>query len=432
MLNFRRFWRSLPLPNLLKRFFLPLLLIGLVMPLVTVLIGANGLPVRAQQQTAPANRSEIRGVWMTNVDSTVLFDRTRLNNAVQELAQLNINTLYPVVWNWGYTTYPSTAAQVALGANVDPRPFSLEGRDALAEIIQAGHQRGMAVIPWFEFGFMTPSDSALAMRHPDWLTKRQDNVTTDACKCSSDDPYVWMEGIHPRVWLNPFKPEVQQFILNMILELVTRYDVDGIQFDDHFGLPVEFGYDPYTLQLYRQANPGKPFPPTPTDPTWMRWRADRMTDFLKRVFQEIKSRKQQVIISLSPNNYSFSYNHSLQDWRTWERLGLIEELILQVYRDSSTAFLNELNMPEVQAARRHIPTAVGVLTGLKRRSVPIKQVQEQVQLIRNQNFAGVSFFFYETMWNLTAEPTNTRKTGFKAIFPTAAVRPNVTKGWRPV
>ena len=57
-----------------------------------------------------ANRSEIRGVWITNIDSDVLFDRTRLSNSISQLQKLNFNTLYPVVWNWGYSLYPSKIA----------------------------------------------------------------------------------------------------------------------------------------------------------------------------------------------------------------------------------------------------------------------------------------------------------------------------------
>jgi uncharacterized lipoprotein YddW (UPF0748 family) len=56
------------------------------------------------------------------------------------------------------------------------------------------------------------------------------------------------------VWLNPFKPEVQQFINNLVAEIAVRYDIDGIQFDDHTALPSDFGYDPYTLVAIPAGN----------------------------------------------------------------------------------------------------------------------------------------------------------------------------------
>jgi uncharacterized lipoprotein YddW (UPF0748 family) len=117
----------------------------------------------------------------------------------------------------------------------------------LKEMIQQGHQKGMRVIPWFEFGLMAPADSELAKRHPDWLTNRR-----DGSKIKKDDPN---NPIHDRVLLNPFKPEVQQFIKDLVVEVVSNYDVDGIQLDDHFGLPSDFGYDDFTVQLYKKEHP---------------------------------------------------------------------------------------------------------------------------------------------------------------------------------
>jgi uncharacterized lipoprotein YddW (UPF0748 family) len=369
----------------------------LVLTCGIVLLSSSIRPIIA----APA---EIRGVWLTNVDSNVLFKRDRIDNAIAELARLKFNQIYPVVWNWGYTTYPSAIAQRTIGSAVDPRPDSLQNRDALAEIIQSSHAKGVKVMPWFEFGFMVPEDSGLAMRRSDWLTLKQDGSK------------VWMEGIYPRVWLNPLRPEVQQFIRDLVLEVVTKYDVDGIQFDDHFGLPFEFGYDAFTVNLYKKENQGKLPPTNPKDPAWIKWRADKITEFTRQLFRDVKAQKSNVVFALSPNNYDFSINHSLQDWRRWEREGLVEELALQVYRDSLTSFQNELDRPEVKAARQHIPVSVGILSGLRAKPIPMSQIKTQVKLVRDRKFAGVSFFFYETLWNLTNETVDQRKTGFQELF----------------
>ncbi|MGL5509958.1 MAG: glycoside hydrolase family 10 protein, partial [Microcoleaceae cyanobacterium] len=174
--------------------------------------------------------SEIRGVWLTNVDSDVLFSSANTKQAVDRLASMNFNTLYPTVWQGGYTLYPSKVAEKTFGVKRDPTP-GLQKRDMLEEIIKEGHAKGLKVIPWFEFGFMAPANSELARQHPDWLTKQRNGEL------------VKMEGIEPRVWLNPLHPEVQKFIIDLIVEIVSNYDVDGIQFDDHFGLPAEYGYD---------------------------------------------------------------------------------------------------------------------------------------------------------------------------------------------
>jgi uncharacterized lipoprotein YddW (UPF0748 family) len=369
---------------------------------------------------ATGSRQEIRGVWLTNIDSDVLYSRDRLKDAIQELARLKFNTLYPAIWTWGYTLYNSPTAAKAFGTAIEPESplpptYRLDGRDILAETIELGHQQGMAVIPWFEFGFMTTADSELARRHPDWLTTKQDGSR------------IWREGKYDRVWLNPFHPDAQQFILDLLTEIVSNYNVDGIQLDDHFGLPFEFGYDAFTTKLYQQEHQNRLPPTDPKDAEWTRWRADKITDFLTRAFKTIKARKENVLIALSPNSQKFSYEHSLADWQTWERQGLVEEIVLQVYRNSLDSFKSELDQPEVVAAKNHIPVGIGILSGLKDRSVPMSQIQEQVQAARDRKFAGVSFFFYETLWNLSGEPANDRKTVLQKLFATPVQRPSVLK-----
>ncbi len=361
-----------------------------------------------QAQTNPKSeiKSEIRGVWMTNVDSHVLFDRSQLTNAIQTLSQLNFNTIYPAVWNWGYTQYPSPIMQREIGAAIDPRPAGLQGRDPLAELVQQGHAKKLAIIPWFEFGFMVPEDSAIAQRHPEWLTRKQNGEE------------FWLEGRWSRVWLNPFKPEVQQFILNLVMELTSQYDIDGIQFDDHFGLPSEFGYDDFTVQLYKKEHQGNPPPTDSQNAEWKQWRANKITTFLTQVFRSVKAKKKHVLIGLSPNNYNFAYHRSLQDWKNWDQRGLIEELMPQIYRDSLSSFTTEMRLPENLAARQHIPTGIGILTGLKDKPVSSAQIREQVQAVRQQGFSGVSFFFYETLWNMTKERPIDRQVLFKSLFPT--------------
>jgi uncharacterized lipoprotein YddW (UPF0748 family) len=282
----------------------------------------------------------------------------------------------------------------------------------LKEVIDQGHQKGMRVIPWFEFGFMTPSYSELAKRHPDWLTNRRDGTTVD--KDESGDP------IKDVVWLNPFKPDVQQFIQDLAVEVVSNYNVDGIQFDDHLGLPSEFGYDDFTVQLYKQEHQGKAPPVDPQDAEWVRWRANKITDFMKRVFRAIKDRKEKVTVSISPNPQRFSYEYFLADWANWERLGLVEELIVQIYRDDFNVFISELEQPEVKLARSHIPVGIGILTGLKDKRVSLSQIQKQVEAVRSRGFAGVSFFYYETLWKNAAEPSDQRQSAFRLLFPMPA------------
>jgi uncharacterized lipoprotein YddW (UPF0748 family) len=372
--------------------------------------------ISAQPAASAQTQSELRGVWLTNVDSDVLFARDRLALALHDLAALNFNTVYPTVWNWGYTLFPSGVAQLRTGERQGLYPDleqqgrnqNLEAaqgdRDMLAEVVELAHQEGLNVIPWFEFGLMAPADSELARRHPDWITQRRNGTQ------------VVMEGSHPRIWLNPFHSEVQTFLMSLIDEVLTQYEVEGIQLDDHFGLPVELGYDPYTVSLYQQDHQGQLPPTDPHDEAWMQWRAYKLTQVMTRIAEAVKARQPNAIVSLSPNPQEFAYDTFLQDWGAWVRNGAVDQLVVQVYRDNQDRFLMELNHPAIKAAQRQIPVGIGILTGLKHRSVSLDNIQQQVQMVREHGLGGVSFFFYETLWTSKTETPHQRRAGLQRLF----------------
>ncbi|MGB5967330.1 MAG: glycoside hydrolase family 10 protein [Spirulinaceae cyanobacterium] len=370
-----------------------LFILGLVITIVT----------RPPEILAP--QRELRGVWLTNIDSEVLFSARKLRQSLKRLARLNFNTVYPTVWTRGHTLYPSKVAESVLGISLDPEP-GLQKRDILEEIVEQGHREGLTVIPWFEFGFVVPSDSPIIQLHPDWLTNRQDGGQT-----------VYRKG-QEIVWLNPFHPQVQQFMTVIFAEIVANYDIDGIQFDDNFGVPVDMGYDPYTLALYRSQHQGNSPPANFRDPEWMRWRSNQLTELVTQLFHTIKALKPKCLIGLSPNSQHYSYNNYLQDWQTWQERGLIDELILQVYWDDLERFRAELQLPEVKAASQKIPVGIGILTGLKKRFVPMSQVQAQVKIVRQEDLAGVAFFFYETLAG--------RDRQLKELFANPATRPGAS------
>jgi uncharacterized lipoprotein YddW (UPF0748 family) len=407
-----------------KSWFALLIIIGLTLSLIAPTISlSQSLPTKPLR--------EIRGVWITNVDSDVLFTKNRLATAIKDLRDLNFNTIYPVVWNWGYTTYPSKVAKRVVGSSFMPKKSAgilinrtltategFEGRDMLQEAVVEGHKQGLAVIPWFEFGLMVPATadpagSDLAKLHADWLTTKRDGNTN------------WKEGKDPRVWLNPFRPDVQKFIIELVVEVVKKYDVDGIQFDDHFGLPSEFGYDTFTVDLYKKDHQGKLPPQDPKNEEWVNWRSDKITAFMRDLFTAIKATNPKAIVSISPNPQGFAKSFFLQDWAKWERQGLVEELIVQVYRDKLATFVNELNQPALKLASQHIPVGIGILTGVKPKPVPMKQIQAQIEAVRKQGLSGVSFFFYETLWKLTGESAVSRKNGFKQVFARSVARQSI-------
>ncbi len=379
-----------------RRWVLSWLALGMAIALV---ISGVGRAVAQEPVT------ELRGIWLTNIDSEVLFSSRNVVGGLQRLHRLNFNTLYPTVWNGGYTQYPSPTALATFGVEQDPYP-GFAGRDMLGEMVVEGHRQGMAVIPWFEFGLMMPAESELVKQHPDWVTAKSDGDST------------WMEGGRiPRVWLSPSHPEVQDFIVNLVTETVRRYRVDGIQLDDHFGIPVAYGYDPIMIARYQADHDGAAPPDDVRDTEWVRWRANEVTQLMRRLVQEVKAINPDCVISLSPNPRLFSYAEYLQDWGTWERRGLIDELIVQIYRRDLERFEFEIDRADVQTAKEFLPVSIGILAGLKDNITDMSLINEQVKAVRDRGYAGVAFFFYETLGN--------RDSLFRGLFPTPARRPNL-------
>ncbi|PZO43850.1 MAG: hypothetical protein DCF19_04270 [Pseudanabaena frigida] len=355
----------------------------------------------------PTNNNELRGIWLTNVDSDVLLSTQNLQQAIKRLKRLKFNTLYPTVWNGGYTLYPSQVAQKTFGADIDPTP-EFKSRDMLAETIELGHDQNFAVIPWFEYGLMTEEGSELMRQHPDWVTNRLDGSQ------------VFLHGEydeHRLVWLNPARPEVQKFLTDLIVEVVTKYNVDGIQLDDHFGMPSELGYDDYTIALYKKEHFGKLPPEDFKDPSWMQWRSKYLTILMSKISRAVKAVKPNCLVSLSPNPKEFSFSKYLQDWYSWVYLGYVDELIVQVYRDNIENYQIELQRPEWQEIRHKIPVAVGILTGLRIQNVDMRQIKGQVKIARELSFDGFSFFFYGTLGN--------RDSSFESLLFTPAARPDL-------
>ncbi|MGC7486756.1 hypothetical protein, partial [Pandoraea pneumonica] len=61
------------------------------------------------------------------------------------------------------------------------------------------------------------------------------------------------------------------------------------------------------------------------------------------------------------------------------------------------------------------------ITGLRTRPVSIRQIQSQVRAAKQRGL-GVSFFYYESLWDHSSESVAQRQAGFQALFPSLALR----------
>jgi uncharacterized lipoprotein YddW (UPF0748 family) len=187
------------------------------------------------ERLASVTSSQPLGVWLTNSPSPLYYDRNRLQQAVKELKAAGFTTLYPNVWSRGTTFHqsqfaPLEPALTAAGVNLDP----------ICTLSREAHARDMKVIPWFEYGLMEPAGSAVVRDQLDWVLQK-----------ANGSPITVLHG-KEMVWLNPAHPQVRERFIGLVVEVMKRCRLDGLQLDDHFAWPVELGYDPYTSELYRQ------------------------------------------------------------------------------------------------------------------------------------------------------------------------------------
>ncbi|MEQ8836398.1 MAG: family 10 glycosylhydrolase, partial [Lacipirellulaceae bacterium] len=219
----------------------------------------------------------VRGVWVANVASGVLSSPESIRQFVSQAKRCGLNTLYVVVWNRGATTYPSAVMQREVGKACDPRYADF---DVLKEFVSTAHAEEMRVIAWFEFGFSCsyrkPDGGLLIRKHPDWAAK------------DSSGKLVTKNGFQ---WMNAFRPEVQDFLLSLIHEVLENYEVDGIQGDDRLpACPSTSGYDAWTVELYQNDHEGASPPEDPLDPDWVTWRANLLNRFMERLHHETKAK----------------------------------------------------------------------------------------------------------------------------------------------
>jgi uncharacterized lipoprotein YddW (UPF0748 family) len=152
----------------------------------------------------------------------------------------------------------------AIGKPPEPR------YDPLAFAVKEAHARGLELHAWFN-PYRARHPSAKSPAPDDHITKRRPDLAK---------PY----GTH--YWMNPTNKEVQDHSIAVFLDVVRRYDIDGIHIDDYF-YPYKERKDGKTIEF-------------PDDDTWAAyrksggklsrddWRRDAVNQFIRRMYVEVK------------------------------------------------------------------------------------------------------------------------------------------------
>ena len=326
----------------------------------------------------------IKGVWVTNVASSALNSLDNIKETVQICKKSGITDIFVVVWNKGRTLYPSEIMKTEFGI---PIMESFAGRDPLLEMITEGHKAGLKIHAWFEYGFAASNGQnggVILAKYPKWKAiDKAGNLVV------SSSGFEWMNGINP---------EVQNFMKSLFLEVVTKYDIDGVQGDDRLpGMPSIGGYDDYTVQLYKNENNGQAPPLNEKDAAWLTWRANKLTAFLGNLYAAVKAVKPTVLVTMAPSIHPWAKENYLQDWPTWLDKGYCDFVIPQVYRYNITDYKATLTsqLSYISNPANRTKFFPGVLLQVGTFNPTLEYLEAMISENRNYNVKGEVFFFYE-------------------------------------
>jgi len=352
----------------------------------------------AQALVDVSHQRELRGVWVATVGNIDFPSKQGLGAAAQKaeltaildvLAVAGLNAIFFQVRPESDALYSSTLepwSRYLTGTQgKDP------GYDPLAFAIKEAHARGIEVHAWLNPYRAKASLSSTAVAPHVSITLSQ---------------YAYPYGSY--LWMDPGAKAVEDHVVQVVLDIVKRYDVDGIHFDDYF-YPYPDGTtfpDAKTYAAY-QAGGG----------TMSRadWRRDNVNRLVKRLGQEIPKVKAHVRFGISPFGiYRPGYPPGISgldqyaeiyaDPPLWKKQGWVDYLAPQLYWPSTQtaqAYGPLIEWWSKQPAADRYTFAGNYLSKLGSSSAwSVEEFRTQVALSRGQrqhNSLGNIFFSYKPL-----------------------------------
>ncbi|MCA6937335.1 glycoside hydrolase family 10 protein [Pectobacterium versatile] len=309
---------------------------SLVTPLPSV---KQPLPTQSQQSKEP-----MRGVWLATVSrldwppvasvnaSNPAIRMTQQQDALKgkldKLKSLGINTVFFQVKPDGTALWPSKILPWSdmLTGNIGEDP----GYDPLQFMLDEAHKRGMKVHAWFN-----PYRVSV---------NTKPSTVTELNRTLSQNPasvFVlhrdWIRTAGDRFVLDPGIPEARNWITSIVAEVVARYPIDGVQFDDYF----------YAESFGSMLNDGETFKKQGQGfGSKADWRRHNTQLLIEQVSRTIKQLKPEVEFGVSPagvwRNRSHdaagsdtrgaaAYDEAYADTRQWVQKGLLDYIAPQIY-----------------------------------------------------------------------------------------------------
>jgi uncharacterized lipoprotein YddW (UPF0748 family) len=340
---------------------------------------------------------EIRAVWLDRGTIVRAGNKAGLSKIFDRLVQAGINTIFFETVNAGYTIYPS---QVAKAQN----PL-IRGWDPLADAVKLAHERDMELHAWvwtFAAGNQRHNEiinvnsnfpGPVLAAHPDWAN--YDNLG-NMIPVGQTKPFF-----------DPANPEVRQYLLKLYEEIVTRYDVDGLQLD-YIRYPFQdpsagrsYGYGKAARAQFQQLTGVDPVNISPSQPDlWQKWttfRTEQVDSFVAQLSRQLRQKQPNLILSVAvfPLPELERIQKIQQNWETWARRGDVDLIVPMTYALDTSRF-QRLAQPWI--ASKQLGSTL-LLPGIRLLSLPTIGTFDQLQLVRDLPVSGYALFAAENFNN---------------------------------
>lgn len=274
----------------------------------------------AMSTVIPYDSEELKGVWIR----PTYFDKDSIVKVLDSLEENGIGNVFIETYYHGKTIFPSKTME-KYGFIKQYEDY--QGFDPLKVWITEAHNRGIKVHIWFQtfyVGNKSPEANPqyiLAVR-PEWANYQKKNADSEEI--------VYSVSEHNGYFIDPANPDVQNFLYELLCEIVTRYKPDGINLD-YIRYPQSlspvysnydmsnWGYTKYARNEFKDIYGVDPIEIKPDDPLWNYWRfyrCGKVTNFVKRASTLCRSNNIMVTAVIFPNRAS-ALDTKLQDWKNW-------------------------------------------------------------------------------------------------------------------
>lgn len=356
---------------------------------------------------------EVRGLWVVRWTMT---SESQVREMVADAAASGFNTLIVQVRGRGDAFYRS---------DLEPRAESLEGPadfDPLELTIEEAHRRGMAVHAWVNthlvWGPTAPPKSPdhLVNAHPEWLAvprplardlydmdPRDPRYYAALRKYAEDRPET-VEGIYT----SPSDPGVRARVRDVWMDLVDRYDLDGVHLDYIRYPSADFDYSHGSLQRFRdwalsrvsaarraqidEAARLNPLAWTTALPTeWDEYRRQQITSLVADIYHHVKAKRPELVVSAAvvPDPET-AYGQRFQDWQGWLKSGILDIAVPMAYTPDSGRF-----QALIRSARSAAGSRERVWAGIGAYMNTLDGTVDEIDLARDEDAGGVVLFSYD-------------------------------------